>query len=230
MPQLFGSAILAFVANGVLWYYLLGKLPLALLLSHGIKFLVSYVLAFFVMAWLYHSIELARQRGVSFLDSIINGMKLPFLHALTMSIIVVCVYIAFLFWSKDWVYNVKLLAIIVVVGGGIYFWAYANLSVLYEDDLEQNYPLHKFIGLAVYYFVASIFLTLPFKILKGIFYDFPRATYRRKVELILLVGIIGGAIFAVDYLMMKGKLWKTSVEYASDVFEDEDDKKGGKKK
>lgn len=224
MPQLFGSAIGAFIVNGALWYYLLGKMPLALFLSHGLKFLVSYMLAFFVMAWIYYSLQLARQRGVSFLDSIINGMKLPFLHLLLMIIVLGGVYVVFLLWSKDWVYNVKLVVITLVVAGGLYMWAYANLSVLYEDDLEENYALHKFMGLAVYYFVASIFLSLPFKILKAIFYDFPRATYKRKIELVLLIGVIGGAVFAVDYLMMKGKLWKKSSEYVQnidDIFEEE---------
>lgn len=231
MPQLFGSAGVAAIANSALWYYLLGKFPPALLFSHGIKFLISYVLAFFVMAWLWHSREMAQYNDEPFLDSIINGLKLPFLHVLLMSIVVVGIYVIFEMWSKNWVYNVKLCGIVGAIAGVLYFMAYAALSDVYQNDLEEDYTLPKFLCLAVYSFAVSLFLTLPFMILKAVFYDFPRATYRRKFELLLLIGIIGGAVFAVDYLMMKGKLWKTSIEYAEsldDIFED--DTKGRKKK
>lgn len=86
MPQLFGSMINAAIINSALWYYLLGKFPFQLMLTYKMKFLISYQLAFFVMAWIWYAIQLFRNTNTNFLDCLINGVKLPLLNAVLMSI------------------------------------------------------------------------------------------------------------------------------------------------
>lgn len=217
MPQLFGSMINAAIINSVLWYYLLGKFPFELMLTYKLKFLISYQLAFFVMAWIWCAIQLFNNTRMVFLDALINGIKLPFFNILLMIIPIVGIYILINIWSGGgWDYRIKY--IIAVVLCGVFFWlsAYSALSVLYEEEMQNPNFLYKFLLIAIWGFIFSI-LYVPFKIVKGIVYDLPIAFWHRKFEILTLVVLLGGAVWTVDYLMLKGKFWKSSVAYVKDL-------------
>ena len=233
MPQLFGSMINAAIINSALWYYLLGKFPFQLMLTYKMKFLISYQLAFFVMAWIWYAIQLFRNTNTNFLDCLINGVKLPLLNAVLMSIPIIGIYVLLNIWfDGGWAYRLKYIAAVVLCGTLLWFIMYGVLSDVYQEDLNEPASLHIFLVKTLWSIGFSL-LWFPYAILKGIFYDLPFACWNRKFEIITLIALLGGAVWAVDYLMLKGKLWKNSVAYvkdlgneASEIFtEDTDNKK-----
>lgn len=125
MPQLFGSMINAAIINSALWYYLLGKFPFQLMLTYKMKFLISYQLAFFVMAWIWYAIQLFRNTNTNFLDCLINGVKLPLLNAVLMSIPIIGIYVLLNIWfDGGWAYRLKYIAAVVLCGTVVVYYVW----------------------------------------------------------------------------------------------------------